>query len=89
MVDRLYSTRKAGDLLGGLSAKDVCELIRQGKLKARRRVVRGRGGLPRYVVCESDLNDYIASLPPAVDDQSKPARRRHRQGVLSDVIEFV
>lgn len=66
-MDRLYSTTAAGEILGGLHPNDVLTLIRDRKLAAVERTVRGkaRGGRPRKFVKASELQRYIDSLPPA------------------------
>lgn len=62
MSDRLYSTTKAGELLGGISQDDVRRLIRAGKLGAVPMVVRGLNKKPRKYVPESELQRFIQDL---------------------------
>jgi hypothetical protein len=87
-MERLHTVEKAGELLGDLNRDDVCRLIRQGKLQAKKRIVRGRGVRPRYVITQTAIENYIRELPNAVDDVL-PVRRRPRHGVLAGVEEFV
>ena len=77
MVDRLYSTFQAGQLLGGLSAEAVCHLGRDGKLELVTQVVRGKGKLPHKFVRASELNRYIAELSDA--RPKTPATRRNKR----------
>ena len=82
MVDRLYSTAKAGELLGGLHPNDVLLLIRDGKLDAVERPVRGTGKRPRKFVRESALQRFIEGLPAygGVKAEAKAKVRRVRKG---------
>lgn len=87
-MERLLSTTKAGEALGGLHRNDVCRLIRDGKLTAKKLVVRGRGGKPRYAAPQSSIDQFIREMPDAKGD-ARPVRRAPRRGNLRDVIEFV
>jgi hypothetical protein len=62
-MDRLYDTTRTGQLLGGLHANDVRELIRQGRLRAKSIVVRGKSRRPRQYVTASEIARFIAELP--------------------------
>lgn len=94
---RAYSTTKAGELLGGLHARDVCTLIKTGKLRAKKQVVRGKGIKARYLVLEDAIDDYLAKLEDAKTaaveaEEKKPptkARRKSPRSNLNGVIEFV
>lgn len=88
------NTVQAGERLGGLSHKDVCTLIRKGLLKAKKLVVRGRGGKPRYLILDTAIDDYLDGLPEAgaanAPNTGKAAKARApRKGETTGVIQFV
>ena len=61
ILDAVYDTRTAGELMGGLHPNDVHRLIDRGSIKARLRCVRGRRG--RTVILGSEIKRFIESLP--------------------------
>lgn len=63
MVNRLYTTKKAGELLGGLHVNNVYRLIQQKKLLAKTMVVRGRNKHPRMYIAASEIERFIRELP--------------------------
>ena len=65
-MDKLYPTSVAGEILG-LRPDDVLVLVRRGKLKAKRQVVRGSGKMPRLYVLQSSLQRYIEGLDDGAD----------------------
>jgi hypothetical protein len=81
MIDRLYSTSKAGELLGGLHPNDVLLLIRDGKLEAVERPVRGAGKRPRKFVKESALQRFIDGLHPPGGAKAEPGQKGKRRAV--------
>lgn len=46
------------------SRREVYSMIRQGRIVARRRVLRGRSRRPRYLIEESELARFILAMAP-------------------------
>jgi len=89
-IDQLYSTTKAGELLGGLHANDVRHLIRTGKLHGKAQVVRGKKGRPRLYVAASEIARYIRELPDANDPpppaaETKPRAKTTPRGLAREI----
>lgn len=66
MPERLYTTTKAGELLG-LNRDDVLRLGRLGQLKLVTQVLRGRNVKPRRYVSSSEIDRYIKSRSDAAE----------------------
>jgi hypothetical protein len=67
--DRAYNLRTAGQLMGGLSEREVRREIKAGNIPAKRRpTARGTGKKPRLVILASTINEYVRSLPDAGPD---------------------
>ena len=80
-MERLYDTRQAGELLGGIHVNDVRNLIASGRLQATVMPIRGRGHRPRQYIKASELQRFIDSLS-TLDEaraRAKPERRKPRQ----------
>jgi len=96
MAEKLLTPEQAAPRLGLSNGEDVCRLIRRGKLRARKLVVRGRGGKPRWRIQESAIDEFILSLPEtevtpsAPFPTTSPKRDRHeRRGLMEGIHQFV
>jgi hypothetical protein len=91
ILEKQYGTVEAGTWLD-LHPRDVRRLIKSGRLRAKRRNLRGTGKQDHYLIPESALIDYVASLPDAVPVQSSGRQPRVKQthpGQLAGVKQWV
>jgi hypothetical protein len=78
--DRLYSTAKVGELLGGIHPEQVRRLIRDGKLNAVSMPIRGRNIKPRKYVPQSEIQRFIADLRETLVKKLERIERRVSRG---------
>lgn len=86
-IDRLLTTREAGEMLGGMCPKDVLRLIDQGKLKAKLRPLNGVSPRSHRFVKQSEVLRYMDNLPdaPANALELKPRRERLNTGLRKEL----
>lgn len=90
MNERLLSILEVGEVIGN-HPNDVRKLIHDGRLSAKRQIVRGRGGRPRLKVLWSEVERYMRELDDARPDEKteRAPKAKTRRSKLTGVIEFV
>ncbi len=86
-MDQLFDTKRAGELLGGLHANDVYRLIKDGRIVAKKMVVRGTGKLPRLYIARSEIERFIRELPATDEVRVKPTTQARRPRALAKELE--
>jgi hypothetical protein len=91
ILEKMYTPVEAGTWLK-LHARDVRRLIKAGKLRAKRRNLRGTGKQDHYLIPESAIIDHITSLPdvvPATPSGRQPRAKQRQAGQLAGVKRWV